>query len=82
MWIEIQIMTQGNTLNWAELGLEVKHEFTRRMVRIEDIEYLQELVNDIQLLHFYKEKSVFIHGDYASIRDQILHLTDEQNTDY
>lgn len=81
MWIEIEVMTQGNTLNWAELGLKVEQEFTRRMVRIQDIEYLQELVNDIQLLHFYNEKSVFVHGDYASIRNQILHLSEEDLQD-
>jgi phage-related protein len=41
MWLEIDVMLSGSTMDWQELGLDVKHEFVRRMVRLEDIAYVQ-----------------------------------------
>ena len=41
MWLEIDVMLSGSTMDWKELGLDVKHEFVRRMVRLEDIAYVQ-----------------------------------------
>ena len=79
MWLEIDVMLSGSTMDWKELGLDVKHEFVRRMVRLEDIAYVQELVHDIQIMYFYDKTSVLIRGDYQSIRDEILHLEDEQD---
>lgn len=77
MWVEIEVMLSGSTLDWQELGLDIKHEFVRRMVRHEDIAYVQELVHDIQLIFFYDKSSCLIRGEYQKIRDEILHLTDE-----
>lgn len=79
MWIEIDVMLQGTSLDWKELGLDIKHEFVRRMVRVQDIAYVQELVHDIQIMYFYDKTSVLIRGDYQSIRDELLHLSDEED---
>ena len=81
MWIEIDVMLAGNTMDWQELGLDVKHEFVRRMVRIEDIAYVQELVNDIQVMCFYDKSSCLIRGSYQEIRDELLHLDQESDLD-
>ena len=77
MWLEIEVMLSGQTIDWKELGLEVKHEYVRRMVRLEDIAYVQELLHDIQIMYFYDKTSCLIRGDYQQIRNEILHLEDE-----
>jgi hypothetical protein len=79
MWLEIDVMLSGSSLDWEELGLEVKHEFVRRMVRLQDIAYVQELVNDIQIIIFYDKSSCFVRGSYQEIRDEILHLDQEED---
>ena len=79
MWLEIDVMMSGSTMDWEELGLDVKHEFVRRMVRLQDIAYVQELVHDIQIMFFYDQTSCLIRGEYQKIRDEILHLTDEED---
>ena len=79
MWLEIDVMLSGSTMDWQELGLDVKHEFVRRMVRLEDIAYVQELVHDIQVMFFYDKSSCLIRGEYQKIRDEILHLEDEKD---
>jgi len=81
MWLEIDVMLSGSTMDWKELGLEVRHEFSRRMVRIQDIAYVQELINDIQIIYFYDNTSCLIRGDYKSIRDEILHMDQESESD-
>ena len=78
MWIEIDVMLSGSTMDWKELGLDVKHEFVRRMVRVQDIAYVQELVHDIQVIYFYDKTSCLIRGEYQRIRDEILHLDQEE----
>ena len=79
MWLEIDVMLSDSSMDWKELGLDVKHEFVRRMVRLEDIAYVQELVHDIQIIIFYDKTSCFIRGEYQRIRDEILHLEDEED---
>lgn len=79
MWIEIDVMLQGTSLDWKELGLDIKHEFVRRMVRVHDIAYVQELVHDIQIISFYDKTSCLIRGSYQEIRDEILHLDQEDD---
>ena len=79
MWIEIDVMLSGSTMDWADLGLEVKHEFVRRMVRVHDIAYVQELVHDIQIIFFYDKTTCLIRGSYQEIRDEILHLDQEDD---
>lgn len=74
MWIEIDVMLSGSTMDWEELGLEVKKEFVRRMVRIDDICYVQELIHDIQIIFFYDKTSCLIRGTYPEIRDELIHL--------
>jgi hypothetical protein len=81
MWIEIDVMLGGSTMDWAELGLEVKHEFVRRMVRVDDIAYVQELVHDIQVIYFYDKTSCLLRGRYTDIRDELLHLDQEGQFD-
>jgi hypothetical protein len=81
MWIEIDVMLAGSTMDWKELGLDVKHEFVRRMVRVEDIAYVQELVHDIQIMYFYDKSSCLIRGSYTEIRDELLHLDQEGQLD-
>ena len=78
MWIEIEVILTGTTFDWKELGLEIKHECTRRMVRIKDIAYVQELMHDIQIVYFYDQTSCLIKGKYSQIRDEILHLDDPE----
>jgi hypothetical protein len=68
-------------MDWAELGLEVKHEFVRRMVRVDDIAYVQELVHDIQVIYFYDKTSCLLRGRYTDIRDELLHLDQEGQFD-
>jgi hypothetical protein len=81
MWIEIDVMLGDSTMDWKELGLEVKHEFVRRMVRVEDISYVQELVHDIQVISFFDKTSCLIRGSYQEIRDELLHLDQEGQLD-
>ena len=81
MWIEIEVMLNGSTMDWDALGLEVKHEFVRRMVRVKDVSYVQELVHDIQLIFFYDNSSCLIRGTYADIRDELIHLTEDEDFD-
>lgn len=81
MWIEIEVMLNGSTMDWDALGLEVKHEFVRRMVRVKDVAYVQELINDIQLIFFYDNTSCLISGTYAEIRDELIHLTQDEDFD-
>lgn len=81
MWIEIEVMLSGNTIDWKSLGLEVQHEWSRRMVRIQDIQYVQELLHEIQLIFFYDNTSCLIRGKYKEIRDNILHLDEENEID-
>ena len=79
MWIEIEVMLSGNTIDWKSLGLDVQHEWSRRMVRVGDIQYVQELMHDIQIISFYDNTTCLIKGDYKEIRSEILHL--DQETD-
>jgi hypothetical protein len=79
MWIEIEVMLNGSTMDWEALGLEVKHEFSKRMVRVKDISYVQELVHDIQVIYFYDQTSCLIRGTYAEIRDELIHLDQEDD---
>jgi hypothetical protein len=81
MWIEIDVMLSGSTMDWKELGLEVKHEFTKRMVRVKDVAYVQELVHDIQVIFFYDQTSCLIRGTYPEIRDELIHLTQDEDFD-
>jgi hypothetical protein len=81
MWIEIDVMLSNSTMDWKELGLDVKHEFARRMVRVNDVAYVQELVHDIQVIFFYDQSSCLIRGTYAEIRDELIHLTQEDDFD-
>jgi hypothetical protein len=79
MWIEIEVMLNGSTMDWQELGLEVKHEFSKRMVRVKDVAYVQELVHDIQVIFFYDQTSCLIRGTYTEIRDELIHLDQEDD---
>jgi hypothetical protein len=79
MWIEIEVMLNGSTMDWEALGLEVKHEFSKRMVRVKDVAYVQELVHDIQVIFFYDQTSCLIRGTYADIRDELIHLDQEDD---
>jgi len=79
MWIEIDVMLSGSTMDWKELGLDVKHEFVRRMVRVNDVAYVQELVHDIQVIFFYDNTSCLIRGTYPEIRDELIHLSQEDD---
>ena len=79
MWIDIDVMLNGSTMDWEALGLEVKHEFCKRMVRVKDVAYVQELVHDIQVIYFYDQTSCLIRGTYAEIRDELIHLDQEDD---
>jgi len=81
MWIEIEVMLSGNTIDWKSLGLEVQHEWSRRMVRAGDIQYVQELLHDIQIMAFYDNTTCLIKGNYKDIRSEILHLDQETDLD-
>ncbi len=81
MWIEIEVMLSGQTIDWKSLGLEVQHEWSRRMVRIGDIQYVQELLHDVQIIYFYDNTSCLIKGKYKDIRTEILHLDQESDLD-
>jgi hypothetical protein len=79
MWIEIEVMLSGNTIDWKSLGLEVQHEWSRRMVRAGDIQYVQELMHDIQIMAFYDNTTCLVKGNYKDIRSEILHLDQESD---
>ena len=79
MWLEIEVMLRGNSINWQELGFDIKHEFSRRMVRLDEIYYVQELLPDIQIMFFIDQTSVYIRGGYSQIRDEILHLQERND---
>jgi hypothetical protein len=79
MWIEIEVMLSGNTIDWKSLGLEVQHEWSRRMVRAGDIQYVQELMHDIQIIAFYDNTTCLVKGNYKEIRSEILHLDQESD---
>ena len=81
MWIEIDVMLAGSTMDWKELGLDVKHEFSKRMVRVKDVAYVQELVHDIQVIFFYDNTSCLIRGTYVEIRDELIHLSQDEEFD-
>jgi hypothetical protein len=81
MWIEIEVMLSGNTIDWKSLGLEVQHEWSRRMVRAGDIQYVQELMHDIQIMAFYDNTTCLVKGNYKEIRSEILHLDQESDLD-
>jgi hypothetical protein len=81
MWIEIEVMLSGNTIDWKSLGLEVQHEWSRRMVRAGDIQYVQELMHDIQIMAFYDNTTCLVKGNYKDIRSEILHLDQESDLD-
>lgn len=79
MWIEIDVMLNESTMDWKALGLEVKHEFAKRMVRVKEVAYVQELTYDIQVIYFYDNTSCLIRGKYSEIRDELLHLTQDDD---
>ena len=81
MWLEIEVMLSGNTIDWKSLGLEVQHEWSRRMVRAGDIQYVQELMHDIQIMAFYDNTTCLVKGNYKDIRSEILHLDQESDLD-
>jgi hypothetical protein len=79
MWIEIDVLLKEQSINWQELGLDVKHEYAKRMVRIDAINFLQELTHDIQILSFIDGSSVYIFGEYENLKNDILHLSNEND---
>jgi hypothetical protein len=81
MWLEIEVLLKDRTINWQELGFDIQHDFARRMIRLDEIYYLQELLPDIQILTFQDQSSIYIRGDYESLRDKILHLQNDMDED-
>jgi hypothetical protein len=81
MWLEIEVLLKDRTINWQELGFDIQHDFARRMIRLDEIYYLQELLPDIQILTFQDQTSIYIRGDYESLRDKILHLQNDMDED-
>jgi len=79
MWLEIEIMLRDRIVNWQELGIDNNYDYARRMVRLEDIHYLQELTSDIQAIHFIDGTSVYIRGNYEDLRDKLLHLANDND---
>lgn len=79
MWLEIEVLLKDTGVDWKELGFDIKYEFARRMIKLEEIYYLQELVHDIQILVFHDNSSVYIKGSYEDLRDNILHLQAEED---
>lgn len=74
MWLEVDVLLRENAINWRELGLDIKHDSCRRMIRLSDVASVQELSDDIQILTFTDVTSIYIVGKYDHIRDHILHL--------
>lgn len=72
-------MLRDRIVNWQELGIDNNYDYARRMVRIEEVHYLQELTTDIQGLHFVDGTSVYIRGTYEELRDKILHLANDSD---
>lgn len=77
MWIEFEIMLKEKSINWNELGFENKFEFTRRLIGVHEIYFLQELLEDIQILVLHDQSSFYIRGNYEMIRDEIMKLSQE-----
>jgi hypothetical protein len=49
------------------------------MVRAGDIQYVQELMHDIQIMAFYDNTTCLVKGNYKEIRSEILHLDQESD---
>jgi hypothetical protein len=78
MWLEIEIMLRDRIVNWQELGIDNNYDYARRMIRAEDIYYLQELHADVQALQFHDGTSVYIRGNYEELRDKLLQIQNEE----
>lgn len=81
MWLEIEVLLKDRTINWQELGFDIKYDFARRMIRLDEIYYLQELLPDIQILTLQDNSAIYIRGNYESLRDKILHLQNDMDED-
>ena len=81
MWIEIEILLKDDIVDWKDLGFSDSYDSARRMVRITDIAFLQEALHDIQILAFKDRTSVYIKGDYAQLRDKMLHIQFDMDND-
>lgn len=77
MWVEIEVLLKDRTINWHEIGFDNQYDFARRLVRLDEIYHLQELLSDIQILTFNDQTSVYIRGDYEVLRDMIIHLQND-----
>ena len=49
MWIEIEVLLKDKIVNWQDLGFEIKHDFARRMVKLEEVYYLQAIALEAAL---------------------------------
>lgn len=77
MWIELEILLKDGIIDWQDLGFADSYDSARRMVRITDIAFMQEALHDIQILAFKDKTSVYIKGDYAMLRDKMLHIQND-----
>lgn len=77
MWMEFEIMLKEKAINWNELGFDNKFDFARRLIGVHEIYFLQELLDDIQILVLHDQSTFYIRGDYESIRDEIMKLSKE-----
>lgn len=77
MWLEIDIILTEKSVDWVTLGIQKNYETGRRIVRIDNIEYLQEVAHDIQIIGFLNGSCYYINGDYKELRDKLIHIADE-----
>ncbi len=77
MWIELEIMNKDTSINWKELGFDMKYEFSRRLIRLHEIYQLQELLPEIQVIIFQDQTGAYVRGAYEDLRDTILHLQND-----
>jgi hypothetical protein len=82
MWVEIDVILTDNSVDWKQLGIVKKYETGRRLVRIDCIDYLQEVTHDIQILGFNDKSCFYICGDYMELRDKLIHISDEYEKDF
>lgn len=81
MWIELEVLLKEKLVNWQELGFDIPNDFARRMLKAEEIYFLQEVTHDIQILALNDGTSIYVKGSYEMLRDNILHLTSEEDLD-
>jgi hypothetical protein len=79
MWIELDVMMKDQTINLSELGFHNLYHYNRRLVKVDEIYFLQELLPDIQIIQFNDQTSVYVKGEYVDLRNAIMKISTDND---